>query len=218
MHYVAQRYRRCIAVFDGYCDGPSVKDAAHLRRESTNAVAVHCDHLSTLTVKKDVVLRNEENKQCFINIVSEKLKEAVCDSIHAAGDADVLIVQSAVSVAATRDTVVIADDTDILIVFCERGKNCKTANQSRNEGSRKARFGTSRLLVLCSGQTSADIFQLYFYTRCWDTIPGHACLVLERPSVLRIDHSCISMPKYFTYNANSLKEDVMKAERALVEV
>ena len=62
-----------------------------MRRGSTNAVAVHCDLLSTLTVKKD--------KQCFIIIVSEKLEEAVCDSIHAAGDADVLIVQSAVSVA-----------------------------------------------------------------------------------------------------------------------
>ena len=85
-----------------------------------------CDHLSTLTVKKeDVVLRNKENKQCFINIVSEKLKEAVCDSIHATGDADVLIVQSVVSVAATRDTVVIADDSDILILLYEQGKNCK---------------------------------------------------------------------------------------------
>ena len=143
--------------------------------------------------------------------MSEKLKEAVSDSIHAAGDADVLIVQSAVSVAATGDTAVIADDTDILILFCHRGKNCKTAYQSRNEGLSKARFGTSRLLVLWSGQTSADIFQLYFYTRCWDRYQVTL-------SVLRIDDSCISMPKYFTNNVNSLKEDVMKAERALVEV
>ena len=87
------------------------KDAAHLRRGSTNAVAVHCDLMSTLTVKKDVVLRNKQNKQCFINMVSEKLKKAGCDNIHATGDADVLIVQSAVSVTATRDTVVIADNT-----------------------------------------------------------------------------------------------------------
>ena len=114
--------------------------------------------------------------------MGEELEEAVCDSIHAAGDTDVLIVQSAVSVAATlstRDTVVIADDTDILILFCHPGKKCKTATQSRNEGSRKARFETSRLLVLYSAQTSADIFQLYFYTRYWDTIPVHACLVLK---------------------------------------
>ena len=55
--------------------------------------------------------KKKQNKQCFINMVSEKLKEAGCYSIHAAGDADVLIAQSAVSVTATRDTVVIADDT-----------------------------------------------------------------------------------------------------------
>ena len=84
------------------------------RRESTNAVAVHCDLLSTLT----------ENK-CLINMVGQTLKEAGCDSIHAEGDTDVLMVQSAVSVAATRDTAVIADDTDILILFCYHGKNCK---------------------------------------------------------------------------------------------
>ena len=139
MHYVAQRYGSCVAVFDGYCDGPSVKDVAHLRRGSTNAVVVHCDLLSTLTVKKDVVLRNKENKQCFINIVSEKLKEAVCDSIHTAGDTDVLIAQSAVSVAATRDTVVITDDTDILILFCHRGKTAK--RQTRAEMRPRARQG-----------------------------------------------------------------------------
>ena len=66
--------------------------------------------MSTLTLKKDVVLRNKQNKQCFINMVSEKLKEAGCDNIHAAGDADVLIGQSAVSVTATRETSAIADD------------------------------------------------------------------------------------------------------------
>ena len=48
-----------------------------------------------------------------------------CDTIHAAGDADFLIGQSAVSVSATRDTVVIADDTDILILLCHQGNNSK---------------------------------------------------------------------------------------------
>lgn len=52
--------------------GPSVKDEARLKRRSTNAVAVHCDLLSTLTVKKDVFLRNKQNKQRFINMLSEK--------------------------------------------------------------------------------------------------------------------------------------------------
>jgi len=58
-------------------------------------------------------------------MLSEKLKEAGCDNIHAAGDADVLIAQTVVSVSATRNTVVIADDTDILILLCHHGNNCK---------------------------------------------------------------------------------------------
>ena len=105
--------------------GPSVKDEARLKRRSTNAVAVHCDLVNTLTVKKDVFLRNKQNKQRFINMLSEKLKEAGCDTIHVAGDADFLIGQSAVSVSATRDTVVIPDDTDILILLCHQGNNSK---------------------------------------------------------------------------------------------
>ena len=95
----------------------------HLRIGSTNAIAVHCDLLNT--VKEDVFLRNKQNKQRFINMLSEKLKEAGCDNIHAAGDADVLIAQTVVSVSATRNTVVIADDTDILILLCHHGNNCK---------------------------------------------------------------------------------------------
>ena len=58
-------------------------------------------------------------------MLSEKLKEAGCDTIHAAGYADVLIPRSAVSVTATRDTVVIADDKEILILICHHGNNYK---------------------------------------------------------------------------------------------
>ena len=139
VHYVNQEYDRCIVVFDGYSDGPSAKDAAHLRGGSTNAVAIHCDLLSTLTVKKDTFLRNKQNKQRFINMLSEKLKEAGCDTIRAAGDTDVLIAQSAVSVSATRDTVVIADDTDILISLCHHGNNCENFLQTRAETRVQAR-------------------------------------------------------------------------------
>ena len=70
----------------------------------------------------------------------------------------------------------------------------------------------TRLLVLCSGQTSAGIF--HFYTRCWDVVPRHGCLVLERPSVLRRDHSCNSMPKYFIMPIRWKKKILSKQENA----
>ncbi|KAL9965723.1 hypothetical protein ACROYT_G029565 [Oculina patagonica] len=56
-------------------------------------------------------------------MLSEKLKEVRFDTIHGAGDADILIAQPAVSVSATRDSVVIADDTDILNLLCHHGNN-----------------------------------------------------------------------------------------------
>ncbi|KAL9961004.1 hypothetical protein ACROYT_G029879 [Oculina patagonica] len=86
--------------------------------------AVHCDLLSTLTVKKDVFLRDKQNKQRFINMLSEKLKEVRFDTIHGAGDADILIAQTAVSVLLLETaSSSIADDTDILNLLCHHGNN-----------------------------------------------------------------------------------------------
>ena len=48
--------------------------------------------------------------------MSSEISEAMgCQVIHATGTADLLIAQTAVSVAAENMTVVVADDTDVLI-------------------------------------------------------------------------------------------------------
>ena len=51
-------------------------------------------------------------------MLSEILESMECQVIHATGDADLLIAQTAVSVAADNMTVVVADDTDVLILLC----------------------------------------------------------------------------------------------------
>ena len=48
---------------------------------------------------------------------SEILEAMGCQIIHATSDADLLIAQTAVSVAADNLTVVVSDDTDVLIIF-----------------------------------------------------------------------------------------------------
>ncbi|XP_030835633.1 uncharacterized protein LOC115921731 [Strongylocentrotus purpuratus] len=62
-------------------------------------------------------MKNKTNKQHFINMLSTKLWAKNCQTHHAAGDADLLIVQKAVESAATTDTVLIGDDTDLLILL-----------------------------------------------------------------------------------------------------
>ncbi|CAM1331124.1 Uncharacterised protein r2_g4015 [Pycnogonum litorale] len=70
-----------------------------------------------VTMKKEQLLANKTNKQRFINILSTKQRAQNCQTHHAAGDADLIIVQKAVESAATTDTVLIGDDTDLLILL-----------------------------------------------------------------------------------------------------
>ena len=70
-----------------------------------------------LTMIKAQFLANKENKQRFINMLSKKLVEMNCETYHASGDADLLIVQKAVKSASTVHTVLVSDDTDLLILL-----------------------------------------------------------------------------------------------------
>lgn len=117
VQYVTHKYGKCVVVFDGYSDEPSVKDMTHLRR-GTHSVAVHCTANAILGVTKDVLLANKKYKQRLIHMLSERLEQAGCQCIHARGDADCLIVQTAVVAAVRRDVIVVAEDTNILVLLC----------------------------------------------------------------------------------------------------
>lgn len=67
--------------------------------------------------KKEHFLAHSTNKQKFVNMLSNQLQEAGCRTIHAEGDAEVLIAQTAVSSAIHGATSVI-EDTDLLVLLC----------------------------------------------------------------------------------------------------
>lgn len=116
--YVTNRYGKATVVFDGYRDSPSTKDCTHARRSgSCIGAAVHFDDTMALQTKKEEFLSNQQNKQRFITMLGYRLETAGCDVHHAKGDADLLVVEVAVDCAEHKDTVVIADDTDILVLL-----------------------------------------------------------------------------------------------------
>ena len=117
--YVNRKYGRAIVVFDGYEGGPSTKDAVHLKR-TAGAVGPTVNFTLNMVMKckKTDFLNNTTNKQCFINLLAAQLKINGCTKHHAIADADVLIVQTAVQAASHMNTVVIGDDTDLLILLC----------------------------------------------------------------------------------------------------
>ena len=105
-------------MFDGYANGPSTKDNAHLRRAREQMTEVHFIGSTIMNVKKDAFLSNKKNKQSFITLLSRTLEQDGCQTSHARGDADLLIVQTAIQSASASDTVLVGDDTDLLILLC----------------------------------------------------------------------------------------------------
>ena len=94
VHYVKSNYKNAVVLSDGYEGGPSTKDTAHLRRARgcTSTPAKFTEDM-TLTLKKDLFLKNKENKQTFIKMLDKKLQSFGFRVFHADDDADVLIVK-----------------------------------------------------------------------------------------------------------------------------
>ena len=70
-----------------------------------------------LQLKKDDFLSNKEDKQWFLGLLGEHLAMRGCEIAHATCDADVPIVQAAVTVSDTCEAVLVGDDTDLLVLL-----------------------------------------------------------------------------------------------------
>ena len=117
--YVMHKYSQATVVFDGYVDGPSIKDVTHKRwTGGRSGPTVHFHGQTILCSKKDEFLRNKENKQRFINMLGSKLEIAGCTILYAKGDADTMIVKAAVECSLQINTIEVGDDTDLLVLLC----------------------------------------------------------------------------------------------------
>ena len=116
--YVSRNFGPAIVVFYGYRI-PSTKYTTH-QRHTGGKVGIE-DTFSgdmKLTMSKDVFHSNVANKQNFIDMLSHYLQLAGCLTQHAEEDANLLIAQTAVQSAATKNIVLVADDTDLVILLC----------------------------------------------------------------------------------------------------
>ena len=109
-------------MFDGYQNGPSTKDGTHQRRAGAYGPTVNFDSTMIAKLKKEDFLANKENKQKFIHLLGNKLQQSGCSTIHAEGDADQPIVQTAIQSSRSITTVLIGDDTDLLVLLCHHAE------------------------------------------------------------------------------------------------
>ena len=115
--YVKKKYGKAVVVFDGYAD-VSTKYMTHQRRAKKISPTVAFTSQMPLTMNKVEFLANKVNKQKFIALLGQELEKASCTVYHASGDADVIIVQKAVQSAQTRETILIGEDTNLLVLLC----------------------------------------------------------------------------------------------------
>lgn len=118
-NYVTKKYGRPIVVFDGYDNSTvSTKQMTQQRRSSGKVgTTVTFEEDMKVTTKKDVFLANTKNKQRFLTMLSRSLSHRQCETRHADGDADLLIVKAAIESARSRTTILVGDDTDLLILL-----------------------------------------------------------------------------------------------------
>ena len=117
--YVQKRYQN-VVVFDGYTCQPRTKDMAYLKRsKGLNATEVLFDSQTPFKSNKDVFLTNARNKQRFINLLGQNLENSGCDVLHAKGDADLRIVQTAIALSSTKSVFVVGSDTDSLVLLTQ---------------------------------------------------------------------------------------------------
>ena len=111
-HYGAQ----ATVVMDGY-SAPSTKDECHIRRTKIMGCGVNVSHGMTLKMTKSAFLTNRQNKEQFVQQLGTEFVKAGIRVVQSTGDADVDIVKTVCERAHTTPVILIAEDTDLLVLL-----------------------------------------------------------------------------------------------------
>ena len=140
--FISVRFPQGKIVFDGYLNS-SIKDGTHTRRtKGQTSAKISFTKEMTLVVNKDIFLLNVENKQRFVNLLGQELRDAGYEVHHAEGDADRLIIEVALLCNELGPTAIAADDTDILCMALDASINpfhdlFIAAQRKQKKGTRK---------------------------------------------------------------------------------
>ena len=122
--FVKKHYGVCTVVFYGYPDGPTKKDQTHSDRyRSQEGTEITISPNTHLTVKKDDFLPNKSNKTGLIKLLSDEFSSKGIKVLLATDDADSLIAQTAAQSAETTNVIVIANNTDVIVLLWHYLKN-----------------------------------------------------------------------------------------------
>jgi hypothetical protein len=139
LDYLTKRYAHPVVVFDGYSLGPSSKDHTHSRRtKGIEGTKIEFRKNTPFKSKKENFLCNNENKQAFINMLSEFLVSNGIRTEHAEADADVMIANTGIALAENYPTIIIGEDTDVLVLLLFHSSTNTTLHYKSDQSNRRA--------------------------------------------------------------------------------
>lgn len=168
--FTIRRYSKATVVFDGYLDGPAIKDNTHQRRGKNLHPVVSFNQDTIFSGNKEDFLSRDCNKQKMIHLISQTLRDEGCEVINAPGDADVEIVKNAVQSAVTRSTTLIGEDTDLLVLLLFYAKATDKDLYFRSDKAKAcAPYHINELKTILGDELCSQLLFIHAYTGCDST-------------------------------------------------
>ena len=223
VNYVLKHYgKRSIIVFDGYPDTPSTKDTTHIRRKANKlGRSVNITPHMKLNMRKDAFLSVLKNKNLFNKMLTEYINNgnSGLSAIQENGDADYLLVKTAVNCSQEEEVVVISADTDVLILLihhaCTSSHKIFLTSEPTNSKSSPKCWDISYTKYVLGSEVSNNILQIHAILGCDTTSRVHGIgkgASLKRFQNDPVFRSCL---KTFSLPASS-HEDIAKAGESAI--
>lgn len=161
--FTVHHYGFATVVFDGYGEGPTIKDSTHKRRGQNAHPVINFDAETEFSGKREEFLSRDCNKQGLINLISEELMKQDCSVINAPGDADVYIAKAAVESAHQRSTTLIGEDTDLLVLLLHYANEDSRELYFRSDKAAKM-YDIKKIKSVLGKEVCSQLLFLHAYT------------------------------------------------------
>lgn len=169
--YIIVHYGPATVVFDGYERG-NTKDEEHLRRSrSTTNIEVKVEDSIHVNINQSEFLANAKNKVGLISLLTVHLQRSGCTVHQASGDADLLIVLTAIDEGKKGfNACVIGDDTDLLVLLTVHAPSeNKLKMVVPKKGNQQEKVYTISDIQRDIGDMKGVLLAIYAFTGC-DTV------------------------------------------------
>jgi hypothetical protein len=220
--YAQKHYRfPNTVVFDGY-KTETTKANTHRRRYKPKSYPVHFDKDMVLSMSKELLLSNKENKARFIQQLGERLSDSGSEVLHADGDADLLIVKTAVDKSQEAIIGVHGEDTDLLVLLIYHSQtDSKTIYflPGTSKSSNIPRIWNIHEIKAAMGPTTVN--SLLFWAALLGSDTTSRIYGIGRGTVFKRHHNevlFIEIAGVFNDNTSSHEDVAAAGDRALVTI